>query len=573
MKSKLTILSLAWLLAGSTVGLTQDNQTVGNDAPKTDQVAANNAPATDQPVANDAPKADQLAANDAPKADQPVANETPKAASAATSNAPHDPNEVIPLIVMDDVGLNDAIKNLARQANLNYILDPKVSYGMPGPDGKIVPQPTISIRWEKLTSQQALTAVLNNYNLMVIEDPKTQIARITVKDPTAPEPLISKIIQLKFANPTNIEATVKANLLEIDKRSKVLSDVRTSQLVVLSTEKGVQAADDIVEKLDTITKQVLIEAKLLETSRNPQTFKGIDWSGTLKEQKFTFGNNALPGTPPTTVTTIDANGNVNVVNDPGTVGGILMDPKILLSTDGGFQPSTAFLNADGVSAVLSFINSDSDAQVLSTPRVVTLDNQMALLSVTRAQPIFKNTAGTQGSPGGSEVTYTNLGTILKVTPRVSANDFINLKVVPEVSSVFATVRRIVASTVNEADVYDIRKFETQVLIPSGNTLVMGGLVSDNSNKAYTKVPVLGDLPLIGLAFRSESKLRAKKNLIIFITPTIVRDDDYQVAKSDYLKSKFEVEPEATPTAWDSGKPIDWSKPVGPGQPFQQNLKD
>jgi type II secretory pathway component GspD/PulD (secretin) len=204
-----------------------------------------------------------------------------------------------------------------------------------------------------------------------------------------------------------------------------------------------------------------------------------------------------------------------------------------------------------------------------------MDNQEAVLSVTRAQPIFATTAGTQGSPGGSQVTYTNLGTILHVTPRISANDFINLRVVPEVSSVFATARKIVAGTVNEADIYDIRRIETQVLIPSGNTLVMGGLVSDSSTKGFSKVPVLGDIPFLGRAFRHESKERAKKNLIVFITPSIVGDNDFQAdnTASDFLKTKYKGIDEEKETAWDSGKPIDWSKPVAQGKTRGETLKD
>ena len=105
---------------------------------------------------------------------------------------------------MDEVPLTDAIKNLARQANLNYMLDPKIPYGSVGPDGHTNPQPMVSLRWENLTADQALGAVLNNYNLTVSTDPKTRIARITVKDPAAPEPLVTKIIQLKYSDPTNI---------------------------------------------------------------------------------------------------------------------------------------------------------------------------------------------------------------------------------------------------------------------------------------------------------------------------------------------------------------------------------
>ena len=98
-----------------------------------------------------------------------------------------------------------------------------------------------------------------------------------------------------------------------------------------------------------------------------------------------------------------------------------------------------------------------------------------------------------------------------------------------------------------------------MLIPSGNTLVMGGLVSDGTSKGYSKVPVLGDMPGIGLAFRHESKSRSQRNLLIFITPTIVADTDYQAASTTFLKTKLETSEEPEWSAWDSGKPRDWSK--------------
>ncbi len=492
-----------------------------------------------------------------PPAETPAAAPTPTAAPTAVTPAP---DATIPLIQFQDVPLTTAIDNLARQASINYILDPKVGYGQPDERGQVKSQPNISIRWENLTAAQALTALITTYGLQIVDDPKTKISRVTIKDPAAAEPLQTRIIQLKYAAPSNVIASVQTTFT--DKRSKVIADTRTSQLVLSATEKELDNAEKLVAKLDTATKQVLIEAKLVETSVNPSTIKGIDWSGTLKQQTFTLGNNSLPGVAPTGPTTaLDANGNpVTVPGNPGTIGGILSDPKVLYSFAGGFNPATAFLNADGVSATLSFLNQSADSKVIATPRAVTLDNETADLSVTRATPIFKNTAGTQGSPGGSEVTYTNLGVLLNVTPRISANNYVNLHVVPEVSRVFATVEKVVAGTRNQADVYDVRKMETRVMIPSGNTLVMGGLVSDGTKKQSVKVPILGDIPWIGLAFRQDSKARDQQNLIIFITPTIVEDSDFHVSKSEFLKtSPDEVQQDKTWTAWDDGKPKDWSK--------------
>src|SRR5262249_38999019 len=144
------------------------------EAPKDSTVSNSTAvtPSAEAPV---------VAANNPPAATPAQAPATPapaQAAPTANTSAP-----VIPLIVMDDVPLTDAIKNLARQAGLNYMLDPKIGYGQPGPDGRPTPQPSVSIRWENVTAEQALNALLNNYSLQLVEDTKTHIARVTVKDP------------------------------------------------------------------------------------------------------------------------------------------------------------------------------------------------------------------------------------------------------------------------------------------------------------------------------------------------------------------------------------------------------
>lgn len=478
---------------------------------------------------------------------------------------------VIPMIQFQEVALTTAIENLARQAGLNYILDPKVPYGQIDATGKATPQPTISIRWENLTAGQALNALLNVYSLQLVEDQKTKVSRITVKDPALPDPLTTRIIQLKYAGVTNLVSAVQATLT--DKRSKVIPDVRSSQLVVVATEKELPAVEELVTRLDTPTRQVLIEARLMEISRSPSTVKGIDWNNTLSAQHFSFGNGfssavTAPGAGTTTTTSLPGGRTVSTTTPGGETTTVTTESGnggFSLNTLSGLTPNIGFLTADGVNAVLSYLNNDADTQVISTPRAVTLDNETAMLSVTRAVPIFKSTAGTQGSPGGSEVQYTNLGTILTVTPRISANDFIWLKVIPEVSSIFRTVEKLSGGQRNQADEYDIRKIETQVLIPSGNTLVMGGLMSDSSKNIYSKVPILGDVPLVGRAFSHQNKSRDKRNLLIFVTPTVVKDEDFQIGeKSSFLKTRATQISSGIDTSkpYDSARRFDWSNPQG-----------
>jgi general secretion pathway protein D len=341
----------------------------------------------------------------------------------------------------------------------------------------------------------------------------------------------------------------------------------------VATDPEQQAVEALVNQLDKPTRQVLIETRLVEISSNPTTTKGVDWSGTLQSQHVNFGNGtmagtwttAFPGTPktvghdglgnPITVATgNDQSGSlINSINPGGAGSG----GGLSWNTKSGLTPATGFLNADGLSAVLSFLNASSDAQVMSTPRIVTLDNELATISVTRSYPVFNVTAGTANTAGGSSVNYSNVGTILNVTPRISANDYIWLRVVPEVSSFFGYAK---------GPEFDARKIETQVLIPNANTLVLGGLVKDSPSANYTKVPLLGDIPGVGFFFRSENKSLDKDNLLIFITPTIIKDSDFQVntKSSDFMKTTAQPMTQTMnpKRSWDSAVPRgNWSDPI------------
>jgi type II secretory pathway component GspD/PulD (secretin) len=506
--------------------------------------------------------------------------------TAGGTNAPTAAAELP--IQFQDVPITTAIESLARLANINYMLDPKIGYGQPDQNGQIKPEPTLSLRWENVTAQQALLALLDNYSLQLVENPKTGIAKITTKEPNALPPLITRVIQLKYASTSNMEVAV-VGLLSDDKRSRVVPDDRTSQLVIVATDAEQSAVDTLLEQLDKPTRQVLIETKLVELSSNPSTKKGIDWSGTLQAQNVAFGNGTLTAstqTTPGTATPATTSASGSTLTPAGTSGSSIATsmssiftpivPGFSASTAGGLFPDTGFLTADGVKAVLSFLNQSSEAQVVSTPRLVTLDNETATISVTTTFPIVNVTAGTANTTGGSSITYSNIGTILQVTPRITANDYIWLKVIPDVSSFAGTQTIISGGQPFQADTFESRHIETQVLIPNTHTLVMGGLVQDNPNASYTKVPILGDIPVLGLAFRSENKSMQKDNLLIFITPTIVQASDFRLAKTDFLGSQPQTmkDPMNPHTAWDSAQPRgDWSNPLANQASTTQDTSD
>ena len=508
-------------------------------------------------------------------------NNADLAAASATNGHPA-AVETIPLIQFSDVPITTAIEHLARQAGMNYMLDPKIGYGQPDANGQIKVEPNLSIRWENITAQSALLALLDNYGLQLVIDKRTGINRVTAKDPLAPPPLITRVVQLQYASVSNMTTAVMSVLA--DKRSRVMADVRTSQMLVVATDSEQQSVDTLVTELDKPTRQVLIETKLIEISSQPTTKRGVDWSSTLASQNVSFGNGTVsgqntittPGTTTTKTVTTPGGGHTSSITttapstDKGVLQQIIGNGGWSASTMGSLIPSTAFLNADGLDAVISFINASYDAQIFSTPRVVTLDNQTAHIEVIRTYPVISISGASANASGSASVTYSNVGTILDVTPRISANDYIWLNVIPEVSDHFADVNVSVqggasgTSSSFPIPVFDRRKMQSQVMIPNGNTLVMGGLVQDSPNATYSKVPFLGDIPGLGWAFKSESKSMSKDNLIIFLTPTIIKDSDFQPSATTFLQSKPKTmrSPMNPHKPWDGAEPDKgWNNPA------------
>ncbi len=255
-----------------------------------------------------------------------------------------------------------------------------------------------------------------------------------------------------------------------------------------------------------------------------------------------------------------------------------------VNTANGFSPSTAFLNADGVAAVLSFLNTDADTKSIALPRTVSLDGQKTTLAVIQNIPIFEQnqSAPVAGAASGLATVLPNyekkvgdtvlneVGFKLTVTPRIAGGSNVLITVQPEISSVDT---KIATSTLNNqvetSPIFDRRFITTQASVPSGYTLVLGGLDNDVMAKTYTKVPGLGDLPGIGSLFRSNTKDHTRDTILIFVTPTIIRDTDFQPTSTDFLHSRNEPMPPTADPVWDRGAPYDWTKPKPAVTPVYQ----
>jgi type II secretory pathway component GspD/PulD (secretin) len=506
-------------------------------------------------------------------------------------------DEILDLVTFDGIPLPDAVRALALQAGLNIQFDPRLLNTV-GPDGRSIPitPPTITEKWKKVTAKQALTSLLDNWGWQLVMDPRSPIGRITAKDPTALEPLVTAVIQLEYSNPTNILTEVQPTL---SPRSSIISDSRTHKLIIRTTERELPGVEALITRLDTSTRQVLIEAKIVETTKDINSAKGVDWTGTLAAQHVSFGNGLTSGTigasnmsytspvvagtttlpGGTTIATSSGGGLVStttnlsaltttILGSPSQGGGISMN------TAHGFSPSTAFLSADGVSAVLAFLNTDADTRSLSLPRTVALDGVQTEIMSVQNIPIFEqqqSSAAVGAAPLATvlpnydkkvEGTVLNeVGVKLTVIPRIAGPTNILMDLRPEISSVDAQVASdTLDGQVSTSPIFDRRRITTQAAVPSGYTLVLGGVEIDNTLNSATKVPVLGDLPGLGNLFRSNSKTHNKDNLLIFVTPTIIRDSDFHPGNTQFLKRKDIPPSNVEEGPWNSAKPYDWTKP-------------
>ena len=157
---------------------------------------------------------------------------------------------------------------------------------------------------------------------------------------------------------------------------------------------------------------------------------------------------------------------------------------------------------------------------MSTPSIVTLDNKEAAFNVGQDVPVLSGSQTTSGDNIYNTVERKTVGTKLKVTPQINEGDSVLMEIEQEVSSVDTST-----SSSSLGPTFNTRTIQNAVLVKSGETVVLGGLMDDASKQEVSKVPLLGDIPLVGQLFRYTSNEKSKRNLMVFIRPTIIRDDE------------------------------------------------
>ncbi len=295
----------------------------------------------------------------------------------------------------------------------------------------------------------------------------------------------------------------------------IKADPALNAIIIRAEPSVLQQAQRIIEQLDVRRVQVLIEAAIVEISD--------DLTETLGTQMGVGGAAVTTGLGATTFSNggVDLNAFLTALaaKNPVTLGN---------ATGNGF--TAAIGSKDKFTALIQALATTNDANLLSTPSITTLDNEEAKIVVGQNVPFITGSYTTPATSTTTTSTTTSstvtpfttierqdIGITLKVTPQIHAGNSVRLKVEQEVSS-------IAAAQAGAADlITNKRTISTTILADNGETIVLGGLLQDNKSRGESKVPLLGDIPVLGYLFKSTSKDTLKSNLVVFLRPTILRD--------------------------------------------------
>ncbi len=266
----------------------------------------------------------------------------------------------------------------------------------------------------------------------------------------------------------------------------VVADETNNALVITATAREYKRVLQMLERVDVMPKQVLLEATIAEVNLNDRLRFGVRWFFQAGPTQFRFND-----------------------LDDGTVG-----PS--------FPGFSTFFNTANIQVALNALSAITDVNVVSSPSLMVLDNKRATLQVGDEVPIATQTAVGVLAPGApivNSVSFRNTGILLNITPRISDQGRILLDIEQEVSDAIATT----TSTLNSPTIQQ-RRIKTTVAVADGESIVLGGLMQDRASKTRNQVPLLGDLPFIGNVFKTKDDTIRRTELVIAITPRVVKDD-------------------------------------------------
>ena len=384
-------------------------------------------------------------------------------------------------------------------------------------------------------------SILLRGQIGVIEQIKRVISRL---DSNSSQSSNLKVIYLKYAKAEDLTGILEkvAESLEEEipsessKKNKTNIGFHndTNALIISAQPDILKSLESVISQLDIRRAQVLVEALIVEISDKLARDLGVQFlflgdgqSSPIATQRF--------GTPnPDLISTIGAE-----TSEDSTISSTMQTraANSLLALD-GLAVGVARYKASGTSfaTILNLIAQDADSNVLSTPSIMTMDNEEASIVVGQEIPITtgETLSGSNSNPFRS-VTRQEIGVKLVVRPQINEGNAVKMYINQEVSSIFGPLGEMSTDLITNK-----RNIKTTVLVEDGETIVLGGLIDDDVQESVKKVPFLGDIPLLGRLFKTTSITRTKRNLMVFLRPTIVRNSEDVRAISNSKYNYFQA---------------------------------
>jgi len=437
-------------------------------------------------------------------------------------------------IDVNDQPIDLVIRQLVEQANLNYIKSPNVIGN-------------VTVTFKDVPLEEALTNILAVHNCLYM--PTDNVIRIitSAEMVTKAEPILTKSFEIVYADATEV-------VTALDKfkspQGSVSSIKGTSHIIVTDTESKIRKIDELLEQIDRITPQILVEARIYDITSRDKLDLGVDWYAGTR-------TNWLAGYPINDDIIVSKGGADTYLDsrtDPSIMGGFLGSGagKTEDSTLGYLNFGLLNNNID-INALLKAEEEVTEAKLLANPRILVLDNEQAVFDLITEYPYVERTIS--GGIVTETVKFKLVGIKLVVTPHVTRDGMLRLHILPEFGIKVGTV--LVQN--NNVPIVDTRKVDTIALIGDGQTVVLGGMRKKDVSTQTNKIPLLGDLPLVGGLFRFEGEDTAISELIVFITPRIVpqesvlsldeelalEETNFSRPKSSFTKAEKKIVEEST----------------------------
>ena len=337
------------------------------------------------------------------------------------------------------------------------------------------------------------------------------------------------------------KAPTAAQPVAVSKSVQIVADKATNSLIITADQADYLVLEDVIRKLDITRPMVYLEALIMEVNTSKNFKLGVEWSGgnelTYEGKKGAYvggvsGEGGKYGITSGLLTT--AAGTVPTLPSGLSLG--VIGQAITVATVGG-----AALTFPNLAAFIQAYQSDTDVRILSTPQLLTLDNEEAEITVGKNVPyVTRQDTTTTSTINYSSYEYKDVGITLKVTPQINKEGFVRMKLDQSVTKLDAQTQDVGTGLKILAPTTLKRTAKTTITVRSGDTVVIGGLIENYSSDGIYKVPLLGDIPLLGWLFKYKSRVGDRTNLFIFITPRIIQKPedatDIHQDKKDYMNA-------------------------------------